>query len=523
MYFDILFNYKWLSMLFKRVRKTANHKFNSIFMALAFKGHRRDIVLPKNFSLESHLASYPPDEYGFATSDLKFSKDKVYYFLSLLSTIPARNKDLIDENGWVPIHTKTIRDKIKDIGLYKDYLIRTGVLECDNIYIPKVKSRCYRWSRNYIKWGFQVCNVICKHEEEAYFMQEEADEELTNSPYLYYWYNSKRLSINPIVQQYAEATLNDKMGDKSKWSINVHTNQLKNPLVQYMAALTNICKIEQNKYEIHIDNTVHRLHSVITNLQKDYRNFLTYNGQELVSIDIKNSQPYLACALLNPMFWHINNELSLSLYSLPEDIQRTITTVATPLKVEKLFQNCTDEDFNQYKEIVSNGKMYETMAEVCQASLHKPIDRKEAKILMFYLLFSSNQGQHDDITINQMRKIFSSELFPKVAELFKLIKHKYKHVEEEKQHNRLACLLQSIESEIILHRCCKRIWEEGNQQIPVFTIHDSIATTTEHVEYVKRVMKEELFKAIGVFPTLSIEYWNLSQVEHRDMLPQIQA
>ena len=36
-------------------------------------------------------------------------------------------------------------------------------------------------------------------------------------------------------------------------------------------------------------------------------------------------------------------------------------------------------------------------------------------------------------------------------------------------------------------------------------------------------MKEELFKAIGVFPTLSIEYWNLSQVEHRDMLPQIQA
>lgn len=131
--------------------------------------------------------------------------------------------------------------------------------------------------------------------------------------------------------------------------------------------------------------------------------------------------------------------------------------------------------------------MYETMAEVCQASLHKPIDRKEAKILMFYLLFSSNQGQHDDITINQMRKIFSSELFPKVAELFKLIKHKYKHVEEEKQHNRLACLLQSIESEIILHRCCKRIWEEGNQQIPVFTIHDSIATTTEHVEYVKEL------------------------------------
>lgn len=237
-----LFSNKWLGWFSKRLGKTVKHRINHVFMSLAFKGHRRDIVLPKNFNLESHLALYPPNEYGFATSSLKFSKDKIYYFLSLLTTIPARNKDLIDEEGWIPIHTKTIRDKIKDIGLYKDYLIRTGVLECDNIYIPKVKSRCYRWSKSYIQSGFQVCNVVCKHEEEAYFMQEEADEELINLPYLYHWYNDEKLGINPIVQQYAEATLNDKMGDKSKWSINIHTNQLKNPIVQYMAALTNILR-----------------------------------------------------------------------------------------------------------------------------------------------------------------------------------------------------------------------------------------------------------------------------------------
>ncbi len=499
--------------------KSRNKFVGFSFMALAFKGHRRKIVLPKNFNLDSHLGLYPPKEYGFANSNLKFSKDKIYYFLSLLSTIPARNKDLIDEKGWVPINARIVRNNIKDIKLYKDYLLNTGVLECDNIYIPQEKSLCYRWGRNYFQSGFQIYNVICNHEEDAYFMQYEANKKFTNLPYLYHWYNDEKLSINPIVQQYAETILNYKMGDKSKWTVNTHTNKLKNPLVQYMAALINITKIGQNRYEIHIDNTVHRLHSVITNLQKDYRNFLTYNGQELVSIDIKNSQPYLACALLNPMFWHINNELSLSLYSLPEDIQRTITTVAIPLEVERFFQDCTDEDFNQYKDIAANGKMYETMAEICQDSLQKPINRKEAKILMFYLLFSSNQGQHDDVIINQMKSIFSSELFPKVAELFKLIKHKYKNVNNGKQHNRLACLLQSIESEIILYRCCKRIWKESSRQIPVFTIHDSIATTIEHVEYVKKVMEEELFKAIGVLPTLSIEHWNLSKVENKDMLP----
>lgn len=81
-------------------------------------------------------------------------------------------------------------------------------------------------------------------------------------------------------------------------------------------------------------------------------------------------------------------------------------------------------------------------------------------------------------------------------------------------HTALSCLLQSIESEIILHRCCKRIWEEGNHQVPVFTIHDSIATTVEHVEYVKRIMEEELSRAIGVSPILSIEHWNQTKLEY---------
>ena len=81
--------------------------------------------------------------------------------------------------------------------------------------------------------------------------------------------------------------------------------------------------------------------------------------------------------------------------------------------------------------------------------------------------------------------------------------------------------MQSIESEIILHRCCKRIWDERNHQVPVFTIHDSIATTLENVEYVKSVMEEELRKAIGVTPTLSVERWNVSQLKHPDLFPRI--
>jgi hypothetical protein len=54
--------------------------------------------------------------------------------------------------------------------------------------------------------------------------------------------------------------------------------------------------------------------------------------------------------------------------------------------------------------------------------------------------------------------------------------------------------------------------------VPVFTIHDSIATTTEHVEWVKGIMQEELTNAIGIPPTLKEEQWNLSQVGHPQYL-----
>ena len=76
-------------------------------------------------------------------------------------------------------------------------------------------------------------------------------------------------------------------------------------------------------------------------------------------------------------------------------------------------------------------------------------------------------------------------------------------------------------SDIILHRGCNIIGVEVFPHVPVFTIHDSIATTTEHVEWVKGIMQEELTNAIGVSPSLTIEHWNLSKVKHPNILQRV--
>lgn len=522
---------------------------SSLGIQLKYSGYFA--MIPCNLDLEAHLIQYPITDYFFVqdnsghvksvningTLGAYFDLDRLIYIIGLISSIPAKNKDSITEDGYVPINSKLIRNAFKDYHPYLDYLIRTGVLCTDGQYIQGEKSKGYKFTEQYANVPLKRYDYHAFQGKVEAIPQEVYSEEngtfITNTlsedyPYLSHWYLTQKLHIDKQAAiSYAQDLMQYKLRqgiqswdinkDKTNGSVTVR----KHPLSQYQAALYNINSIDIGDYKVSIDTHVHRLHSAITNIQKDYRNFLTYDGQALASIDIKNSQPYLTCTLLNPMFWHINNGLSLSLYSLPEDIQKSITSVALPLKLESFFNKCSDDDFTPYKEVVANGKMYETIADVCQSHLQKPISRNEAKTLMFYLLFSSNRGRHDDNIINQMKDIFSNELYPQVAHLLKLIKHNYAGLSIKKQHGRLACLLQSIESEIILHRCCKRIWEEGNHQIPVFTIHDSIATTVEHVEYVQTVMREELTKAIGIQPTLSVEYWNPSQVKPTDLLPHI--
>ncbi len=508
--------YVWLKeRLAKKVDSFDSYQF-WITLVLFAHNHNRKILLPKNLDIDTHVHKYPPSKYGY-NSKLKFNVGKIYYLLSLLTHIPARNKDLITDDGWVPISMAIVRNNIKDIIWYKDYLIATGVIECDNVYIPNEKAYWYRWSPVYIDSEFELRDVLCPHEDKAYFASEE-DRGLMNYPYLTHWYESNLLSIDRCVLDYSKSIYQAKMQGLLPKSINSSTNQPKNPKTQYEASIVNIDKIFDHNYEVHIDTTVHRLHSVITNMQSDFRNFLSYDGKELVNIDIHNSQPYLACLLLNPMFWDDKSPLPISIGCLHSNIQDLFNHHDVMSEIREFFKSHNTSEFQLYIKNVASGKFYEEFVDVAKSKLGLMISRKEAKTLMFYILFSSNKGQHDNPTINELKKLFSHEVYPQVAELFKIIKRSHKSIKAEKQHNRLACLLQSIESEIILHRVCKRIWIEHNQQVPIFTIHDSIATTIPNKDIVYSIMKEELTKAIGISPCLDASLWNIKNVKYPNLL-----
>lgn len=500
---------------------------SSLGIQLKYSGYFA--MIPSNFDIDVHLANYPLTNYKFiidnaghiksvnlnGTIGAVFDKDRLIYIISLVSSIPAKNKDSITEDGYVFINSTLIRNFFKDYLSYLDYLILTGVLCADGQYIQGKKSIGYKFTERYenvslVRYDYPAFQGEAKAIPLEVFSEEDGKfipNTVVNYPYLAYWYGTKELHIDEqAAVNYAHTIMQDKFNKgREYWDINrdkSHGNFVKRkyPLTQYHAALHNINSIALGDYKVSIDTNVHRLHSVITNLQKIYRRFLNYNSTPLVNIDISNSQPYLLCLLLDPRFWDKNSDIPLNIGTLPQNVQDKFSEEQLEeIKTYVSLLDWNDSTLSEYIQKASHGEIYEYMIQIINHAQGVNLSKDDVKVMILTTLFSKNKY------MPAYKRYFKMNFLP-IYELIKLTK--------KDDHTALSCLLQSMESEIILHRCCKRIWEEGNHQIPVFTIHDSIVTTVEHFGYVRDVMEKELCRAIGVSPKLKIEPWNQTKLEY---------
>ena len=504
-------------------------KAAKLFLAVARKYAGDFAMIPENLALDKHIEQFPLTNFKFrkkrgtdviySKGGTKFDKDRMAYIIGLMSSIPASNKDSISEDGYVHIYSKYIQDFFPDYKCYLDYLISTGVLISDGFYIEGKKSIGYKFAPAYentklVKYVFH--RKFQGKEEPSLAVPAQIynkdtdrleDNSLVDIPYLSFWYKDKKLTINPGAREYAWQVKERKFASGySSWDDNHDKWDEKNkryfkkyPKSQYNAAMHNIAAIETGAYNAKIDSNVHRLHSAITNMQKDYRNFLKYDGQELTAIDISNSQPFLLCILFNPDFWDKSSSAYINIGHLPENIQKMFNPSLIS-KIKRHLASISESEFQDYIREASAGTLYEYM----QREISNPeIDRSRVKTMILITFFSDNRYISQKTEDAALKRRFRA-LFPKIYELIALCKRSRK--------NRFACFLQSVESEIILHRCCKRIWDEGEHKVPVFTIHDSIATTAENVKFVRNIMNEELTKAAGVHPHFKTELWSESNL-----------
>lgn len=500
------------------------------------------VYLPSNLDLNSHLERFP------ANAIDNFDRDKLAYILSLILSIPANNKDIAKmEGGWVPISSSILANKVKNYRQYLDYALglhnpdsnEAKLIETDNQYVVGEKSKAYKFkdrlttSSDIIEVEITNDNLNKAERKEALGRKREA---AATYPNLVKFFN-KGLEIDAAgARAYADLLRKKYHLQKNENILSLFNEvsedgsrgwKFSNPDHQYLSYLFNISRIEEGNIFLSVDHNVRRFHSNLTNLKSELRDFITYEGHQLVNIDIKNSQPFLSLALLNPNFLKgavedlsdgghdlkrkhrlfrisrvapeiyqlLRSTQAPKQYRKPKSEKGSSGTLLDSLIMfSKTLNNTDNQDVNNYISSVTSGVFYEDIAHQIKERLGVEIgSRDEAKEVVFQVLFTDNRYLNQEEAAP--KKLFA-ETFPSIYELFYLLKYK--------ESNLLPRLLQSIESWLILDRICYRITRE-HSNLPLFTIHDSVVTVKGYEQVVKAIMEEEIEKAIGFKPILDIK------------------
>lgn len=276
--------------------------------------------------------------------------------------------------------------------------------------------------------------------------------------------------------------------------------------------------INSGKFRYKIDSFGCRFHSNLTNLKEELRNYVKYDNKKLVSIDLKNSQPYLALLLFKKSFWLGGNKSKcwvkrLGLESRDgEIIEKYIGGII--MLVESLESQYSKGFSKNYPQLVSSGGFYEYLIDELGDEFPNRFSSNNPEVS------SRDVAKKEVLRIMYVHprraksKFYSpcrgyERLFPLEYKLFNLIKRD--------NYKLLPKLLQRIEKFLIINVICKELNREY-PDMPLFTVHDSIVSTEENVDIIDKKMKQVLLDEIGFHPTLDVKHWESALIAKNSTL-----
>lgn len=444
--------------------------------------------IPNSVDLEGFLKKYPPD----------FSY-KIDHFYSIIDYLckGMEKEDLDDNKGYINLNAQKLQKANHNYKKYLDHLVKNQFLRTDMKYIVGKKSfgylineyKTYKASPKRIE--IKDYTIRKKKIAEIKEQEKELKQSAKSHPYLTKWFNEKlqidiqgaELKVEELFPEQTGPIKGTRKGKASRW-----TKRYK--------AIQSINKFANQEFYYGADDNVGRFHSNFTNLKRELRHYITYEGQKLVNVDIKNSQPLLSTLLLNKKFWTKNEGGLLSIHYFPSllnNLSKFNLDYYYIIMLVKALKKIDNQLISEYIDYVNSGEFYKKISLKLYPT--RTFEKQAIKDMFYKLFFSKNrviQGHK-----NKPKRDFRAH-FPKVYEIFSMIKRK--------DHKTLAQLLQRIESIVMIQKVAKRISEE-KPDLPIFTIHDSLATTVGNQDYVSLIIKEETARLTGLNAKLGLEYW----------------
>lgn len=429
--------------------------------------------IPENLNLNELIYENRP-------SFKPFKSDKLRYILHLIQTIPQTRKEYLNKR-YIPLNATLLQVVIKNYRDYLNYLENDlRIIESDHHYIVGEKSIGYSFVERYMTKPKIETIFDFSLRKNLKVKKNKNKLSLRRLNYLTKWFDGLEIDLEKVTL-FLDKEYELKSANKELWSIDKKGKFIL-PIKQYNYSFISADKIHRKDFDMKRDNNVKRFHSNLTNMRSIVRNALTYKGEQLYSIDLKNSQPYLSVGLFNNGIYNIiNNKYNYYNIMLGETLEA--------LEIKGV---------GRYVDLVVNGEFYEFLGERLENELgFQYSDRSAVKRAVFQILFTDNRfiGQRRA----KPKRIFK-KLFPEVYEIFAEIKRKDKTL--------LPRLLQYVESKLFVDIIPQRISKEL-PEAPIFTIHDSVATTKEYLSRIEKIISEELENAMGHKPTLQIDVWDM--------------
>jgi len=437
------------------------------------------LYVPENIDIDRLLLENPPDFEDY-------HRDKFVYIMHLITSIPSKRKELIENGGFVSVNRKLLQRRIHNYKSYIDYLKSKGIIEENRHYVPSKYSMGLRFSARHNSRIVPVRITKWTLIKGIVYLNRNINEDLTSElEYLKVWFNDK-LEVD---YEGGVGYLNE------LYALEVEICGAQDAIMKYNARLLPFMRLRDMEYSFFVDQTGFRLHTSLTQIKGSLRRFIKYEGKTLCAVDIKNSQPYLAISLLDDEIFTRNN--------LSDKIINPILNSSTnyPIMVVKKIRKLKNKpDVLLFKRYVSSGSFYENFGKLLVENglledEREDVLRDKAKEITFTSIYSSNYSINQNVPMQLFR-----EQFPNVFAIFKLIKKGYRN------HPAFSICLQRLEAELVLHKICKVISEE-RPDVFIATLHDSVITTEDNVEYVESIMYNVLKEFIGVEPSLKRERW----------------
>jgi hypothetical protein len=459
-----------------------------------YKNRHKYQYIPENLDI-NHLASLlPPDS--------KLDRDKLAFIVSsILNVSSTHRKDRHNSMQYVPLYSNILSSHLHNYKAAITHLVEYEVIASTETYAPGVCSISYKIEDKYVARVKAI--PVKNHRFRQSLIHQEAKrisrkkKELRECKYLDKWFESPNLHFDHVKAKIIMDNMWRYSTEISHLSPIIYSTEIISAR-QLQTYSYTISKCENRDYTYGKDATSGRYHSPITNLKRKFRSCFTFYEnkieKQIYQIDIVNSQPFLLQMILSPSFWTSQVPLIRYFHTTHSEVPTTLMSVITP-------ETLDTSDVQSLIKSVNNGTYYEDFMRQGFTHLGVQMTRTDAKIATYQVFFSHNSWRGSRPNNPQwdatLKELFIT-LYPNVYKVIETIKRGHKEA--------LAVLLQNIESYLIIDVCCKRISKE-KPLIPIFTIHDSIASTQEHMPYIQKVIEEEFEKFVGKVPKTKIEQW----------------